>query len=158
MSDFVNAFPRAIGELGGAVQSFLGLTRHSRLRAQIRDSLVLYSAAKAHSELHTAQADLARVITLQTAQLLAATDPSRARQRDWSGAIVGFVFTGFVGARAWVMWVPWHLQRNWWGWIPIIATVGVGFLFLAASIGLLRRQPPKEILEPAAEGALGGSA
>ncbi|SRR6266550_4991581 len=150
MSDFVNAVPRAVGELGGAVQSFLGLTRHSRLRAQIRDSLALYSAAKAHSELHTAQADLARVIALQAAELLITVDPSRAGKRDWGGAIVGFVFTAFVGALAWVMWVPWHLQRNWWGWVPIIATVGIGLIFLAASFGLLKRQPPKEIAESSA--------
>src|SRR5450759_1477852 len=98
MSDLVNAVPHAIGELGGAIQSVVGLSRHSRLRAQIRDSLMLYSAAKLHDELHDAQGDLAGVITLQSAQLLADIDPSRAGRRDWSGAIVGFAITALVGA------------------------------------------------------------
>ena len=150
MSEFVGAVPRAVGELGGAVQSFLGLTRHSRLRAQIRDSLALYSAAKAHSELQSAQADLAKVIALQSAELLIAVDPKRAGKRDWSGAIVGFVLTGFIGALAWAMFVPWHLQQNWWGWLPNIAILGIGLLLLLSSLSLLKRQPPKEIVEPAA--------
>jgi integral membrane sensor domain MASE1 len=143
MSDVVNAVPHAIGELGGAIQSVVGLSRHSRLRAQIRDSLSLYSAAKLHDELADAQVDLARVITLQSAQLLADIDPSRAGLRDWSGAIVGFAITAMVGALAWAMWVPWDLRRYWWGWILIVVTGGIGIVFLVSAAGLLRKQPPK---------------
>jgi integral membrane sensor domain MASE1 len=150
MSDLANALPRAIGELGGAIQGFVGLTRQSRLRGQIRDSLTLYSAAKTYGDLEVAQADLARVITLQTAELLAAVDPSRARKRDWSGAIVGFVFTALIGGLAWAMWGPWDLRRFWWGWILILLTTAIGILFLGVALSLLKKQPPKEGIESSA--------
>jgi integral membrane sensor domain MASE1 len=149
MSDLMNAVPHAIGELGGAIQSVVGLSRHSRLRAQIRDSLSLYSAAKLHDELDDAQVDLARVITLQSAQLLADIDPSRAGRRDWSGAIVGFAFTALVGSLAWAMWVPWDLRRYWWGWILIVVTGGIGIVFFASAAALLKKQPPKVVAETA---------
>jgi hypothetical protein len=152
MSDLVNAVPHAIGELGGAIQSVVGLSRHSRLRAQIRDSLLLYSAAKLHDELDDAQVDLARVITLQSAQLLADIDSSRsAGRRDWSGAIVGFAFTALVGALAWAMWVPWDLRRYWWGWILIVVTGGIGIVFFVSAAGLLKKQPPNVVAEALAE-------
>lgn len=153
MSDVVNVVPHAIGELGGAIQSVVGLSRHSRLRAQIRDTLVLYSAAKEHDELTDAQAALARVITLQTAELLAGLDPSRAGQRDWGGAIVGLVLTALIGTLAWAMWVPWDLRRWWWGWILIAVVVAVGLLLLAVSLSLLKKQPPKVVEPPPEETA-----
>ena len=150
MSDLVNAVPHAIGELGGAIQSVVGLSRHSRLRAQIRDSLVLYSAAKSHDELGEAQAALAQVITLQTAELLANIDPSRAGQRDWSGATVGFVLTALVGAVIWAMWFPWDLRRFWWGWVLLAIAALIGVVFFASAVGLLRKQPPQQTVLDAA--------
>lgn len=145
MSDLVSAVPHAIGELGGAIQSVVGLSRHSRLRAQIRDTLLLYSAAKSHEELATAQTALAQVITVQSAELLANVDPSRVGKRDWSGAIVGFVFTASIGALVWAMWFPWDLRRFWWGWILIGAATLVGIIFFVSAAGLLKKQPPKDV-------------
>jgi hypothetical protein len=135
--------PQAIGEVAGAIRTSVDLTRHSRLRSQIRDTLALLAAAKEHPELEDARSDLVRVIILQSAQLWAELDPSRLGDRDWSGAIVGLVLTAGVGLFMWAMWQPWGLRAHWWGWLLLAVVALLGILFLFASLGLMRRQPRK---------------
>jgi len=126
--------PGSITAFAGAIGGFLGLTRHNRLREQLRGSLDLLALAKQHSELTEATDDLVKVITVQARRLLAVVDPERPRRWDWGTFAVGIACTGGV---AWAEWILWGHRNNWWA-IPLLLVVAVFlFAFLVVSFQAL---------------------
>jgi hypothetical protein len=130
----------SVSEFAGAVRGFLGLTPHSRLREQLRDSLGLFVLAKQHPELTEATDDLVKVIKVQATRLLALVDPDRPRRWDWGTFAVGLTFTAGL---LWAEWTVWHHRNNWWGiplliftafWIVVFLIVSFQALFQRRSL------------------------
>jgi hypothetical protein len=117
----------SIGEFAGAIRELLGLTRHNRLRDQLRNSLELFALVQQHSkELPDASNALAEIVTLQATRLLAIVKPERARRWDWGEFVVGLVITAIA---LWGEWRLWSLQHSWWVWLALVA---LGVFLIAA--------------------------
>src|SRR5438067_1607889 len=101
----------AVGQFAGAVREVLGLTRHSRLRHQIDDTLDLFGKAKSHPELGQAAVFLGAAVQEQSRQLLVSILPGRRRKWNWS-AFLGGLFV--VAIAAGVDWLLWQLSDHWW--------------------------------------------
>ena len=138
----------AVGEFAGAVRGVLILSRPGRVRSHIRETLTLVDLMDGKNGLDPARTDLVRVVTIQSARLLALVDDDRPRSWDWGSALIAIVFAAFVG------WVGvWAYRVHGWfdlgvpetivRWTIILSTAIVGAACL--SVGwdrLLGRKPP----------------
>lgn len=129
-----------IGEISGVIRTMLGLTRHSRLREQIQGTVELYNLTSAHEDLSHASADLAELITLQTSRLLEIAS-STGRQWNWSSFIISWIFAGFFGWLAYLLWPHWG---SWWGALLFLLVTVVGGLLAIAGVGVLLQQKSAE--------------
>jgi hypothetical protein len=122
-----------LGSIGDAVRTAPTLTRHSRLRHQIRAALDLREKALAQPEdLDGAIRDLTEIINFQTARLLAVTKGSSPLKPQWAavwgGAITALICVAlgfFFGIR--------NLPQ-WWGWLIAIPSFAAALLFVLVSL------------------------
>jgi hypothetical protein len=119
------AVSEAVGQLAGAVREVLGLTRHSRLRHQLDDTLDLYAKAKKEPELSEATALLALAIQEQSRQLLLSLLPRK--QLAWTAFLGASVVVAVAAA---VDWVLWHFKAHLWARIPFYSVAAFGGLVL----------------------------
>jgi hypothetical protein len=131
----------SMGEINGMIRSMLGLTRHSRLRDQIRDTTELYELTVKHDGLADASSDLAQVINQQAKRLLERSSAS-GRRWNWASLIVCWVIAGLLSLGGYALSSHWG---SWWGTLLMIIDVFVGVLFAVAGVGTL--------LEPKSEAA-----
>jgi hypothetical protein len=127
-------FSTGFTDIAGALRTFLGLTRHNRLREQLRDTLGLFSLAKEHAELGQVRDNLTEIATLQSQRLLALVKDDRKRQWNWGTFWVGFVFTGLgVWGEFWL----WSFHQNWWFWFPFVVLGFFDLVFVIVSLQAL---------------------
>jgi hypothetical protein len=125
-----------MGEIGGVIRTMLGLTRHSRIRDQIRGTVELYEMTAKYEELSGPSSDLAEVISTQTSRLLE-TSKATGRQWNWSSFVVSWIVAALFGFFAYLLYPHWG---TWWG-TPLMVIVGtVGALFTVAGVGVLLQQ------------------
>lgn len=130
-----------IREVTGTIRTLFGMTRHNRLSDHIGDSVRLYEQVEQHEELKEAARDLAKVVNLQAAQLLAVVT-DRPRRWDWSTFSGGVILAALSGFIAWLMWKPWGLTSQWWGTVLVVFVLFFTAVCVAVSIqALLQRQP-----------------
>jgi hypothetical protein len=138
----------AVGDFAAAVRAFLGLTRHSRLREQLRETLDLYEKAVTRPELGKAAANLAAVIEIQSTVLLGViARPATRRKWDWGGVAVGLAVTA---ATAWGLYHLAALRQYLWGWFVLLfvgfwATM---FFFVSWSLLVGRDKAPTTQVQP----------
>jgi hypothetical protein len=125
-----------IGEIGGVIRTMLGLTRHSRLRDQIRGTVELYELTAKYDELSGPSADLAAVLAQQTKRLLE-TSGSTGRQWNWPSFIVSWMIAGLFGFVAYVLDSHWG---TWWGILLMVVVGLAGGLFALAGLIVLFQQ------------------
>jgi hypothetical protein len=131
--------PGGVTAIAGAVRSFFGLTRHHRIREQLRDTVGLFAMVKEYPELKEAEADLAQVVKIQARRLRAVIEPERPpRKWEWGTFGVGAVCTLVLVAAEWWLW---GYRAEWWA-IVLLVLVGVVILvFLIVSLqALFQRQ------------------
>lgn len=118
-----------VGSIGQSLGAVLGLTRHGRLRRQMRDTIHLMDLASKHALLSETERMLAQSVEAQARDLLVLTRYEPGRKWDWSGFLVGAAITGGLASAEWFVW------RNSWGiatalqWVVLIA---LGVVVLAA--------------------------
>jgi hypothetical protein len=129
----VPSFSDSIGEIGGVMRTMLGLTRHSRIRDQIKGNLELYETMLAHEQLLTASSELAQLITRQTNNLCK-TSRQIGRQWAWGPCVLAWIVAGACGYGAVL------LNHHWatlWG-TPLIVVLWLATaLFFAVGVTLL---------------------
>ena len=123
----------SIGEIGGAIRAMLGLSRHSRVREQIRDTAELYNLTSTHEGLAAASENLAAVLTIQTKRLLDIASDT-GRQLNWASAIVAWAIALGLGYAAYVLWPHWG---TWWATPIFVLDVAAGGLMVIAGFGVL---------------------
>lgn len=131
------AITDSVGELAGVVRSMFGLTRHNRLRDQLRDTIALYQLAAASENLEQSTSNLRQVVDLQTARLLAITSQNR-RKWAWGGSILALVIAGvFAIPGVYLLREP----SSWWVVVLLTVDALVVFTFVVASVGVLVQRP-----------------
>ena len=123
-------FTGSLSDFAGALRGFVSLTRHGRLREQLRDCIGLFALAKEHPELQSATDDLVVIVTVLTARLRAVLEPERRRRWEWGTFFVGI---GFTAGTAWVGVAIWPHRSSWWG-VPalwVLASFIVIFLIVS---------------------------
>jgi hypothetical protein len=122
-----------IGEIGGVIRTMLGLTRHSRIRDQLRGTIELYQLVEPYPDLAKAKADLASVIAQQTGRLVE-TSSATGRQWNWGAFIVCWVIAGGLGVGAYFLNPHWG---TWWATLLMVIVGMVGVLFGIAGLAVL---------------------
>jgi hypothetical protein len=113
-------------EFAAGLRTALGLTRHGRLRGQLRDSLELFAKSKEHSELQKATEDLSHVINLEAGRLRSLVEPEKPpRKWDWGGATVGSVLAVLIAILEWRL--VWPHIAEWWA---VVLAIGGGLTIL----------------------------
>jgi hypothetical protein len=130
-----------IGEIGGVIRTMLGLTRHSRIRDQIRGTVELYEMTAKYEALSGASADLAQVISQQTNRLLE-TSTATGRQWNWSSFIVSWIVAALFGFFAYLLEPDWG---TWWGTLLIVIVGVPGALMVVAGLGVLLQQKSETV-------------
>lgn len=134
MPDFSTSF----SDVASAVRTFLGLSRRSRLREQLRDTLGLYVLAEGHDDLQKTREALVEIASLETSRLLVLVKDERARQWNWGAFVVGGMLAA-VGI--WGESALWPLRVNWWAWFPLVALGFLDFVFVYVALqSLLQRR------------------
>lgn len=132
----------SIGEISGVIRTMLGLTRHSRIRDQIKGNLDLYEAMVDHEELLTASSQLAQLITRQTNDLCK-TSQQQGRQWAWGPCALAWIVAGAFAYGAML------LTRFWgtiWGTSLIVVFWLVTAMFFAVGVALLLERKPENTL------------
>jgi hypothetical protein len=122
-----------IGEIGGVIRTMLGLSRHSRIRDQIRGTVELYDMTVRHEGLRKASGDLARVIEQQTGRLVEVAETSK-RAWNWAALIVAWIVAGAFGAGMYFLASDWG---TWWGTLLMLVFGLGGVLLFIAGLGTL---------------------
>jgi len=118
----------------------LGLTRHSRVREQIRETAELYALTIRYEGLSDSSSDLAIVLQRHTKRLLEMTESTK-RSWNWSALIVSWLIAGALGVAAYYLAPYWG---SWWA-CGLMVIVGLsGALFVIAGIGTLLQQKVDE--------------
>ncbi|MGH9089830.1 MAG: hypothetical protein ACRDZR_00375 [Acidimicrobiales bacterium] len=136
MADISDSF----GEIAGVLRTMLGLTRHSRLRDQIRGTVDLYDSIAVHTELSKSKEDLQKVIEYQTSRLLEAASSGK-RKYNWAALVVCWVISFLAGYGSYQIW---STLPYWWGYLIFAVVVLVGVLFFVAGIGTFLQQQNEE--------------
>jgi hypothetical protein len=131
----------AASEFAGAVRSVLGLSRHSRLREQIHDTIDLFEKAVGHEKLSRSTGHLSEVINFQTERLLALQTPGVPRAWAWGPFSVGIGFTAIIAVPGWF---TWRFVPHWWAWTIVVIDGLFVALFLAVSLALLLNRKSDE--------------
>jgi hypothetical protein len=124
----------AFGEVGGALQVVLGLTRQRRLREHLGETIDLYAKAVVHDGLAGTTAHLAGLAERQATDLAAIR--TRRPQRKWAFglATIALVFAailalpGYFALRA---------HHTWWTWLITVLDGCIVLLFVAVAVALL---------------------
>lgn len=111
----------------------LGLTRHSRVRDQIRGTAELYALTVEYDGLADATSDLAQVITRQTHRLLELSSTTK-RSWNWGALILSWAIAAGLGVGAYYLVPHWG---SWWGTVLLVIVGLIGGLFLIAGLGTL---------------------
>jgi hypothetical protein len=130
----------SLGEIGGVIRTMLGLTRHSRVREQIRETAELYGETIKHEGLAESSADLAAVLKVHTKRLLDMAGTSK-RSWNWSALIVSWLVAAGFGVAGWYLPPYWG---TWWA-TPALVIVGLaGTLLVIAGVGVLVQRDADE--------------
>ncbi len=129
-----------IGEIGGVIRTMLGLTRHSRLRDQIRGTIDLYELTSKHDALAAASSDLAEIITQQTSRLVE-TSSATGRQWNWGSFIVSWVIGAAFAVAAYYLAPNWG---TWWATLAIVVSGLAGSLFVLVGLIVLFQKKAAE--------------
>jgi len=121
------------GELGGVICTMLGLTRHSRIRDQLKATVDLYEQVIKHEGLQKSSADLVQVISLQTQRLLDSST-TVGRAWNWPAALLAWTIGGGFATGVWQLSDAWG---TWWATLIIIVLGLIGALFGIAGVGVL---------------------
>jgi hypothetical protein len=130
----------SFGEVAGVIRTMLGLTRHSRLRDQIRGTVELYALTSTHPELSKSSSDLAKVLEHQTGRLLEAAT-GRKRQWNWAALVFCWFVAAVCGYGCYLIWTQ---LPSWWGYLIFTIPALIGFLLFIAGIGTFIQQVEDE--------------
>ncbi len=126
----------SLGEIGGVVRTLFGLTRHNRLKTQIRESVELYGLTIQYVDLEDASKNLRNVITTETGKLVE-TSSSASRSWNWPAAFVSWAIAGFASIPELAYWSDW---QSWWKVLIMVLSTLVGLIFLIVGFGVLLEQ------------------
>ncbi len=139
----MSAATDALTSISQTLGAMLGLTRHARLRRQMRDTMHLMELASKHRPLDAAYQMMAKSVEAQARDLLVLTRYQRGRKWDWAGFTVGLVITGGLGYGLWAaLWRnPWDVPSA----LQWLLLVVVGLVVIACASAtlsqLLERRP-----------------
>jgi len=115
------------------IRSMLGLTKHNRLRDQIRDTVGLYRQVQKHGALTQSADNLKQLIDIQTGQLLAITQQNK-RSWNWGAAILAFLIACVFAVPAWFLYKS---EQSWWEILLLVIVLLIMVVFLIAAFGVL---------------------
>ncbi len=131
----------AFGQVGGLVRTAPTLTRHSRLRHQIRAALDLRERALAQKEgLDSTIEDLAVIINFQTRRLSSITTQGTSRTPQWGASGLALLVT--LGCAALAYFLGIRSLPEWWGYLVAVVAFFATALFLLVSIAALLTRGP----------------
>jgi len=124
-----------LSEVAGAVQSVLGLTRHSRIRAQMHETVELFTLMQPHEELAAARDDLRAVIEDQAKKLLSVAQPVSRRKWAFGPAVLALIVAAIVAVPGYVCY---RLAGTpWWSIVLLVVDGAAVALFVAVALALL---------------------